>query len=167
MKASNEDGRAFIRNSAAQLLKNDCTVRIAPKPPRHQSSSTQPRAKSPPHEQSLKQPKTFDHYVMNLPATATTFLDAFIGLYRNQETLFSPHAETKLPMVHVHCFSTKSDDIKEESIKICQEISSRLGYEITPEDPEVEIWDVRDVAPSKRMFCASFRLPEDVAFRDI
>ena len=104
---------------------------------------------------------------MNLPAIATTFLDAFIGLYNSHGTVFSPHTETKLPMIHVHCFSTKSDDNKEEKIKICQEISSRLGYDIKPEDPEVEIWDVRDVAPNKRMFCASFRLPEEVAFRDV
>ena len=69
-------------------------------------------------------------------------------------------------MIHVYCFSTKSDDNKEEKAKICQEVSTQLGYEIGPEDKEVSIWDVRDVAPQKRMFCATFRLPADVAFRE-
>lgn len=102
---------------------------------------------------------------MNLPASAPTFLPNFIGLYRGQEPLFAPYATAKLPMIHVHCFSTKSDDNKAEGIKICMEISEQLKHEVKPGDPEVTIWDVRDVAPQKRMFCASFRLPEEVAFR--
>ncbi|KAA6409571.1 MAG: tRNA (guanine) methyltransferase Trm5 [Lasallia pustulata] len=166
VKAFNEDGRAFIRNSAAQLLKERHDVDVTPKQAPRRRRPLPKKLPRPP-KQILKQPNTFNHYVMNLPATATTFLDAFIGLYRGHETIFSPHTANKLPMVHVHCFSTKSDDNKEEKIKICQAISSRLGHEITPEDSEVEIWDVRDVAPNKRMFCASFRLPAAVAFRDI
>lgn len=73
-------------------------------------------------------------------------------------------------MIHVYCFSTKSDDNKEEEIKICKEIGEKLGYEMKPgndveTEGEVQVWDVRDVAPLKRMFCASFRLPGEVAFR--
>ena len=72
-------------------------------------------------------------------------------------------------MIHAHCFSTKSDDNVEEQKKICQELTEQLGHRMRPGDPrnagEVEIWDVRDVAPLKRMFCASFRLPREVAFR--
>lgn len=102
---------------------------------------------------------------MNLPASALTFLDAFIGLYRGHEDLFVPHTASRLPMIHVYCFSTKSDDNVEEKKKICKEISERIQFEIKPDDPQVEIWDVRDVAPQKRMFCASFRLPREVAFR--
>ena len=83
--------------------------------------------------------------------------------------MFAPHTSTKLPMIHVYCFNTKSDDNKEEEIKICKEISEHLMHEMKPGNPEnageVEIWDVRDVAPLKRMFRASFRLPKEVAFR--
>ena len=68
----------------------------------------------------------------------------------------------------MHCFSTKSDDNKEEGVKICREISEQIKYEMRPGDVEteggVQVWDVRDVAPLKRMFCASFRLPGVVAF---
>lgn len=52
-----------------------------------------------------------------------------------------------------------------EGIEICQRITEKLGFEIRPGDEELVIHDVRDVAPKKRMFCASFRLPSEVAFR--
>lgn len=102
---------------------------------------------------------------MNLPATAIDFLGSFNGLYHDHQNLFEPHTEVKLPMVHVHCFSTKSDDNVKEGIEICERISQKLGYEVKPEDKELVIYEVRDVAPKKRMFCASFRLPAEVAFR--
>lgn len=117
----------------------------------------------------LTSPKTFNHYILNLPASAITFLPSFIGLYAGHEELFAPKTEVKLPVVHVYCFSTKSDENKEEEMKICNEISEQLKYEMKPGDieteGEVQVWDVRDVAPLKRMFCASFRLPGEVAFR--
>lgn len=102
---------------------------------------------------------------MNLPATAITFLPSFIGLYASSEDRALLPPDFKLPLIHVYCFSTKSDDNVAEGIKICEEISAQLGYEITPTTPETTIFDVRDVAPKKRMFCATFRLPEEVAFR--
>jgi len=101
---------------------------------------------------------------MNLPATAINFLPSFIGLYSNLN--LDPET-TQLPMIHVYCFSTKSDDNGPEKIAICEEISKQLGHTVKPGDEEVEIHDVRDVAPKKRMFCASFRLPREVAFRKI
>jgi tRNA (guanine37-N1)-methyltransferase len=108
---------------------------------------------------------------MNLPASAISFLPAFHGLYAGHESLFAPYTETQLPMVHVHCFSTKSEDNVREARDICERISESLGARLVPkgsaegeEETEVEIHDVRDVAPLKRMFCASFRLPGSVAF---
>jgi tRNA (guanine37-N1)-methyltransferase len=103
---------------------------------------------------------------MNLPATAIDFLGSFNGLYHGHEQLFEPHTSTKLPMVHVHCFSTKSEDNVREGIEICERISEKLGYVVKPGDEELVIHEVRDVAPKKRMFCASFRLPIEVAFRE-
>jgi tRNA (guanine37-N1)-methyltransferase len=115
---------------------------------------------------------------MNLPASAISFLPAFSGLYAEHENLFEPYTQTKLPMVHVHCFSTKSEDNIREGRDICERISQSLGVKVVPigegqggagdgieeAETEVEIHDVRDVAPLKRMFCASFRLPGSVAF---
>ena len=147
--------------SAEKLLQANYEVAIPPK-----VSRNSPR---PPASSAIvcKQPKTFSHYVMNLPASALTFLASFKGLYYGQEHLFTPQTSTKLPMIHVHCFSTKSDDNKAEEIKICHEISEQLGQTVKPEDEDVMIWNVRDVAPQKRMFCASFRLPAGAAFTQI
>ena len=111
-------------------------------------------------------PQTINHFVMNLPATAIDFLGSFTGLYQGHETLFEPHTKRKLPMVHVHCFSTKSDDNVREGHEICHRISEKLGYEIKPGDEDLVVYDVREVAPKKRMFCASFRIPGEVAFRE-
>lgn len=103
---------------------------------------------------------------MNLPASASSFLPSFIGLYLDLEHLF-PHTslDPQMPMIHLYIFSTKSDDHAAEKIKICDEISRQLRADVRSEEKEVEIWPVRDVAPMKRMFCASFRLPAEVAFR--
>jgi tRNA (guanine37-N1)-methyltransferase len=120
---------------------------------------------------------------MNLPATAIDFLGSFNGLYAGQEALFVEDQQRKLPMVHVHCFSTKSDDNQVESHEICARITEKLGYEVRPrigqgrnvgienweklqlQEGEVLVREVRDVAPKKRMFCASFRIPREVAFK--
>lgn len=103
---------------------------------------------------------------MNLPASAITFLDCFRGLYAGHEDLFAA-GERQLPLVHVHCFALKSDD-EVPLLDIAARISKELGVEMRPGDAEregeVAIHDVRDVAPAKRMFCATFRLPAEVAF---
>lgn len=172
VRGFNTDGADFIKKSAAELLTSDHSVPIYAKVKR---SDRDPKNRQPQEIRRLVQPKIFSHYVMNLPASAITFLPAFIGLYANVpgmpaseiRKLLHPHTDVKLPMIHVHCFSTKSEDNVAETIEICEEISRQLGYKITPETPDVLVHDVRDVAPKKRMFCASFRLPEEVAFREV
>lgn len=104
---------------------------------------------------------------MNLPASALSFLPSFVSLYSSANI---PQG-SPLPKVHAYCFSTKSDDNVQEGIDICKIISGHLGYEFVPGDGEKEgevlITDVRDVAPKKRMFCASFVLPAEVAWRPV
>ncbi|KAL2037309.1 hypothetical protein N7G274_009998 [Stereocaulon virgatum] len=165
VKPFNEDGRTFIKTSAKRLLESDIRVDITPK---NRASRKTPSSIELART-IVTSPKTFNHYILNLPASAITFLPAFIGLYASHSNQFTPHTPTKLPTIHVYCFNTKSDDNKQEEMKICKEISKQIGYEMKPgnleKEGEVEIWDVRDVAPMKRMFCASFRLPGQVAFR--
>ncbi|GMF80336.1 unnamed protein product [Aspergillus oryzae] len=167
----NKDGRAFIRWSANELLQTEpVTVAIQKK----QRRSAQKEETPAPPAEVYKRPTLFGHYVMNLPANAIEFLDAFPGVYAGKESLFAPHTSTPLPMVHVYCFSGHSEDEVDDHKDICQRISERIGYTITPEDRvggsgnvelELAIHNVRLVSPNKQMFCASFRLPKEVAFR--
>jgi tRNA (guanine37-N1)-methyltransferase len=176
----NKDGREFIRFAAQSLLEADpVTVTIEPKKRREKrrkvGENSESEKPSPP-PQVYTRPSIVDHYVMNLPATAIEFLDAFQGLYTGKESLFAPHTSQLLPTVHVYCFSGHSENEVDDHIDVCQRVSERIGYTITPEDRvggsgdasiELAIHNVRLVSPNKQMFCASFRLPAEVAFRKV
>lgn len=160
-----EDGMNFIHQAADSVLKASQNGEYA-RVPQKRPSRSKPDAPIP-KPKHVPIPPTISHFVMNLPASAIEFLGRYRGLYTGYEDVFEPVTATKLPMVHVHCFSIKQDD--ETPINdICERITKELGYTVQPGDPDVEgqvtIHDVRDVAPAKRMFCASFRLPREVAF---
>jgi len=159
-----EDGHTFIHQAADDLLSLAATHKNTITIPQKRSRTALPSTPIPPST-TITIPQTISHFVMNLPATAIDFLGSFNGLYWGYKSLFEPITKTKLPMVHVHCFSTKSEDNVREHKDICERISEKLGYSVRPGDEELVIHDVRDVAPLKRMFCASFRLPAGVAFR--
>lgn len=170
----NMDGRAFIRQSAKDLLRLDPVKVKVPSPVRRHRRDQGQSNTPPPEPRYIVRPTTFDHYMMNLPATAIEFLDAFVGLYAGEESHFSPHTKKALPMIHVYCFSGSSDDERIDHEDICQRISERIGFKLTTDDmlvaggrPELElsIHNVRLVSPKKQMFCASFRLPREVAFK--
>ncbi|KGO44047.1 tRNA transferase Trm5/Tyw2 [Penicillium expansum] len=174
----NQDGREFIRSSGRLLLNaKPLTVTIRPKVGREkQRKAAQGNGSPLPAPKKYTRPTIVNHYVMNLPATAIEFLDAFPGLYAGEEQIFAPNTEQKLPMVHVYCFSGHSDNEVDDHIDICERISERIGHKITVEDcvggkgnqeVELAIHNVRLVSPKKQMFCASFRLPREVAFRKV
>jgi tRNA (guanine37-N1)-methyltransferase len=96
--------------------------------------------------QNTPQLEQVDHVIMNLPASAPEFLDAFRGWKLS-----------KCPRVHVHCFCLKSSesDNYQEAITRCEEA---LGCTIQ----EADVHIVRDVSPNKNMLCVSFHLPEAV-----
>lgn len=164
VKSFNIDAREFIQWSAVKLADEELKLDIAPKGQKPSRSKPSPPTR--PKQVWLTQPKTFDHYVMNLPASAITFLDGFVGLYHGREQLFADNTARQLPMIHVYCFGPKTDDMEKIEAEICAEIARRLGHNIQRGKDELEIYDVRDVAPQKRMFCVSFRLPTEVAFRE-
>ncbi|KAL0094823.1 guanine(37)-N1-methyltransferase [Phycomyces blakesleeanus] len=102
--------------------------------------------------------KTFDHFVMNLPATAIEFLDTFRGLYNDKKELFEASKDAKLPIIHCHCF-TKSADPRQD---IFDRVAHMIGAPVDSELTQLHL--VRNVAPKKDMYCVSFPLTPDVAF---
>lgn len=168
--ASCQDGREFIRAATKELANTSRVVNLPSKikisrnATDAENAALRRAAKA--QAKALKEPGVFSHYVMNLPATAIEFLDAFKGTYQDRENEFEPHTAQKLPLIHVYLFQTKYADEGQELREICERVSHHLGAKIELNDPatEIDIRFVRLVAPKKKMFCASVRLPAGVAF---
>uniref|UniRef100_A0A7N8X8Y6 tRNA (guanine(37)-N1)-methyltransferase n=1 Tax=Mastacembelus armatus TaxID=205130 RepID=A0A7N8X8Y6_9TELE len=92
------------------------------------------------------------HVVMNLPALALEFLDAFRGLL-NEE----PPCDENLPTVHCYGF-TKDDNPDTDMV---QRASHSLRF---PLENRCSVHFVRNVAPNKDMMCVRFTLPKEVLF---
>uniref|UniRef100_A0A3Q1F8X9 tRNA (guanine(37)-N1)-methyltransferase n=1 Tax=Acanthochromis polyacanthus TaxID=80966 RepID=A0A3Q1F8X9_9TELE len=101
---------------------------------------------------ALLKGKASVHVVMNLPALALEFLDAFRGLL-HQET----PTDENLPTVHCYGFS-KNDDPDTDVVK---RASCSLGF---PLENRCSVHFVRNVAPNKDMMCVRFILPKDVLY---
>ncbi|KAL2098906.1 hypothetical protein ACEWY4_005386 [Coilia grayii] len=96
------------------------------------------------------------HFVMNLPALALEFLDAFKGLLvpeLNKET----SGKLCLPKVHCYGFSKEDDPQKD----VVMRASANLGFEL---EGRCSVHMVRNVAPNKEMMCVSFTLPSEVLY---
>ncbi|KAJ2780053.1 tRNA(m(1)G37)methyltransferase [Coemansia javaensis] len=161
VRAFNMDGRDFIRTAFADYhaLARGGSLTIPPLP-RSNASRTRPQAEPPIPVAS----RSFDHVVMNLPAIAIEFLDAFRGLFRQITGAAAPADDgtaPNLPLIHAHCFTKSSEPERD----ILQRACRALGY---PEDGYQEldatIHYVRKVAPNKDMYCLSLRLPVSVAY---
>lgn len=92
----------------------------------------------------------FSHALMNLPASALTFLDAFVGAF-DRDRWTAP-----LPTVHCYCFS-KAADPKADVIAIAERT---MGCSL----PNAHVAVVRDVSPHKLMLCLEFQVPDEIAW---
>ncbi|GAA5974067.1 hypothetical protein JCM11641_008242 [Rhodosporidiobolus odoratus] len=136
-----------------------------------QATSTSPASPLPPSASAelpvpVKSRRLPNHYIMNLPASALTFLDAYSGLYRGLSDLVGAEEARKaiaeaggLPVVHCYCFTKEVEKPVED---ICQRATEALGFEVHPGLPDFDLHYVRDVAPRKIMYCLEFRLTEEM-----
>lgn len=165
--ASCMDGAEFVRGAVKELLANPRTFVKKPevKLSRHATPQQKAEALAKANASAVEmiEPPTFGHFVMNLPATAVEFLPVFRGLYHGKEDLFEPQGERKLPLIHVYAFQRRRENEDEERDELRQRLSHYLGYQLTA-DHEVHLHRARIVAPNKLYYCATFRLPPEVAF---
>nr|XP_020500861.2 tRNA (guanine(37)-N1)-methyltransferase [Labrus bergylta] len=101
---------------------------------------------------ALLKKKAVIHVVMNLPALALEFLDAFRGLLHREHV-----CEESLPTVHCYGFSKDN----EPETDVVKRASSSLGF---PVEERCSVHFVRNVAPNKDMMCVTFTLPKEVLF---
>ncbi|KAG9452806.1 hypothetical protein H6P81_005710 [Aristolochia fimbriata] len=87
--------------------------------------------------------------VMNLPNDAAEYLDAFRGVLKKKQKAI-------LPNIHVYGFSKAQDPELD--------FQERIRNVLAEEAFDIEMHRVRLVAPGKWMLCASFTLPDAVAF---
>uniref|UniRef100_A0ACB8G693 tRNA (Guanine(37)-N1)-methyltransferase n=2 Tax=Sphaerodactylus townsendi TaxID=933632 RepID=A0ACB8G693_9SAUR len=102
---------------------------------------------------ALKDRKHALHIVMNLPAMAIEFLDAFRHL------LAGGTGSADLPTVHCYGFSKHDDPVRD----VQERAEARLGTSLEG-CCSVEL--VRNVAPHKEMMCISFRVPAEVLYKE-
>ncbi|KAK6203627.1 Met-10+ like-protein-domain-containing protein [Scheffersomyces amazonensis] len=172
LKPYNLDGREIIRQSPKLLLQwiedNSGTIDKTIVKRRKVVENEQTRSVRETNTIKIEIPKYISHFVMNLPDSALTFLDEFIGLYSEVENTVRKDPNFKLPIINVHCFEKfdprgPEPPIEELHAKVHARIVKLIDFDIPFDKCHFHL--VRKVAPTKPMFCVSFELPEQVAFR--
>ena len=172
IRVTTMDGRDFIKHAVVEALDNpfvDIRPLQSSKERSKQARSAQPPPPPLPVQRAIK------HFVMNLPATAIEFLDAFRPAFTQEEhapEIRELYRSAGMPVIHCHCFTRElerdraEDDITRVSLipgvmhpfSLChsQRAETALGVALT--SPSFHY--VRRVAPNKDMYCISFKLPD-------
>jgi tRNA (guanine37-N1)-methyltransferase len=119
VRAFCEDGHEFIRHApiraAAEPLPGFTGPPLSQSQRRalsREQSQEQSRKLTPPLQQPPR--KRIAHFVMNLPDSAITFLDAFRGIFAQPSSPSASDIDLKalydvMPVVHCHCFTRELD----------------------------------------------------------
>lgn len=176
VKPFNLDGREFIRQSPKLLIEWANSVKSVERRRVVKRRKVDPETKKEITSRDTEVtkvdiPKYITNYVMNLPDSALTFLDEFVGLYSDPEVRKTVEElpDFKLPTINVHCFEKFSPHEPEPSLeelhrRIHKRINDIIKCETLFEDFSFHL--VRRVAPTKPMFCVTFQLPREVAFKN-
>lgn len=183
-----EDGRDFIRQATLRCWDNPFPPYLGHKPSRMKEKEARKKRQGAPTpeivahsegaESTLPPRQRISHFVMNLPDSAISFLDAFRGILSIHDDRPLGGTYDVLPMIHCHCFTRELDPAKADADirQVCsppclaasadacrcpQRVEEKLGCSIKE---DVYLHLVRSVAPNKNMYCISFRLPAEVAF---
>ncbi|OEH77740.1 met-10 domain-containing protein [Cyclospora cayetanensis] len=165
VEVHNRDAREFLRTQAqpeaiAALLQKRVQARGTSAPP-----TSAPRVLAAETGHEVQTPVEV-HVLMNLPELAIEFLDVFPGLLSRTE----PHSKRLRPEARlnsdaaaaeklriakwrVHCYAFCRNPKPEEELR--PRVEAALGCWPEP----VDIQEVRDVAPHKRMYCIAFDIP--------
>ncbi|GAA5853445.1 hypothetical protein JCM8547_002460 [Rhodosporidiobolus lusitaniae] len=211
VRASNEDGRAFIRRSVLAIWNDPFPPYEAPLSSRERArrsraanaakkaaleaekapgpdtdvvqqlaeaslsppspscpSAAEASAPESPAPATTSRPRRLpSHYIMNLPASALTFLDAFNSLFRpvyeqvgEEEVKKAAEEVGGLPVVHCYCFSKEEGEAATKDI--CERATAALGHTVHPGLSDFDVKFVRDVAPKKGMYVLEFRLTDEM-----
>lgn len=97
--------------------------------------------------------------IMNFPSGAPEFLDVFRGLYVGWD------GEVGMPLVHCYCFVKGATETASARKRVRHALFGEEdgGLDVLG-DEEIEVREVRDVAPRKIQVCVTFRVPREVAF---
>lgn len=146
MRVTTKDGREFIHDVVVEAILRPF-VNVKPIKSAKERAKEARNGKPKDEGFNVDSPKrAIQHFVMNLPATALEFLDAFKTCFKQTEIADSVrdfYNSNDMPMVHCHCFTKELDREKAESDII--QVSSFIGLRISNSFLNREqnyIWDI-------------------------